>query len=156
MPELDQKLLDHFLNPRNVGEIENPDGFGSALNPVNQYMTNIYLLVKDGLIKDIKFKTFGCVVTIATASALTTLVKGKALGEIIDRNDPLNNLLESIENELGAVPEKNWHCPPVAVQALLNALVDYYQRISDQQHVQRLEKMLEEIHCYFEDGLKAK
>ena len=156
MTELDQKLLDHFLNPRNIGEIDKPDGYGRAVNPVNEYFTDIYLRVKNGIIDDVKFKTFGCVVTIAAASALTEIVKGKSVDEIIDSKDTLGNLLKSIHHELGAVPEKNWHCPPVAVQALMIALVDYYQKMSDLQHVQRLKKMLEEVHCYIEDERKAK
>ena len=106
MTESDQKLLDHFMNPRNVGVIENPDGFGRALNPVNQYLTDIYLRVKDGCIYDIKFKTFGCVVTIAAASALTTGVKGKSLSEIIDNNSSLKILFKLIETKLGVVPKR--------------------------------------------------
>ena len=156
MTELDEKLLNHFLNPRNIGDIDKPDGYGRAVNPVNEYFTDIYLRVKNGIIDDVKFKTFGCVVTIAAASALTEIVKGKSVDEIIDTKDTVHNLLRSIHNELGAVPEKNWHCPPVAVQALLNALVDYYQKMNDQQHVLRLEKLLEEVHCFFKDGQKAK
>jgi nitrogen fixation NifU-like protein len=152
MSELDQKLLDHFLNPRNVGVIENPSGFGRALNPVNQYLTDMYLQVKDGRIEDIKFKTFGCVVTIASASALTTKVKGKILGEIVDHQDSLKILLELIHQELGVVPENNWHCPPAAVQALLVAFCDYYQKINDERRVRQVEKTLKDVQCYFQDG----
>ena len=156
MTESDQKLLDHFMNPRNVGIIENPDGFGRALNPVNQYLTDIYLQVKDGCIHDIKFKTFGCVVTIAAASALTTGVKGKSLSEIFDRKSSLKILFELIEKELGVVPEKNWHCPPTAIQALLVAFSDYYQKVHDEQRVKQIENMLKDLQCFFEKGLREK
>jgi len=156
MTELNQKLLDHFLNPRNVGVIENPDGFGRVLNPVNQYLTDIYIRVKEGCIDDIKFKTFGCVVTIATASALTTGVKGKSLSKIVDSKSSLKILLELIQKELGSVPEENWHCPPTAIQALLIAFSDYYQKMQDDQRVKQIKNMLKEVQCFFEKGLKEK
>jgi len=154
MSALDQKLLDHFLNPRNTGEIDNPDGYGRAFNPVNQYFTDIFLRVKEGRIDDIKFKTFGCVVTIAAASALTEIVKGKSIDEIIDSKNPLQNLLEQIHGELGVVPKKNWHCPPAAVQALLIAFFDYYQRNKDEKRLKRLIAIQEEIRCLFESGVR--
>jgi nitrogen fixation NifU-like protein len=154
MPELDQKLLDHFLNPRNAGEIENPDGYGRAINPVNQYFTDIYLRVKEGRIDDVKFKTFGCVVTIAAASALTEIIKGKSFDEILESKNPLQELLKSIHKELGAVPEKNWHCPPAAIQALLNAFSDYFQRNKDETRLHQLVVMQKEVQCLFESGLR--
>jgi len=149
MTELNQKLLDHFLNPRNVGVIENPDGFGRALNPVNQYITDMYLRVKDGYIDDIKFKTFGCVVTIAAASALTAKIKGKSLRDIIDSKNSLKMLEELIEKELGVVPEENWHCPPTAIHALLLAFSDYCKRVHDKQREKQIEDMLKEVQCFF-------
>ena len=155
MTELDQKLLDHFMNPRNIGEIDRPDGYGRAVNPVNQYFTDIYLRVKDGIIDDIKFKTFGCVVTIASASALTEIVKGRSVEELISSKNPFQNLLQSLRKELGAVPEKNWHCPPAAIQALLYALTDYFQRNHDQKNVQKLAMIQKEVQCLFENGLPS-
>jgi nitrogen fixation NifU-like protein len=154
MPALDQKLLDHFLNPRNAGEIDNPDGYGRAVNPVNQYFTDIYLRGKAGRIDDIKFKTFGCVVTIASASALTGIVKGKSIDEILDSKNPLQDLLTLIHKELGVVPEKNWHCPPAAIQALLVAFSDYYQRNNDEKRLTQLAAILKEVQCLFESGLR--
>jgi nitrogen fixation NifU-like protein len=153
MTESDQKLLDHFMNPRNVGEIENPDGFGRTLNPINQYLTDIYLRVKDGCIDDIKFKTFGCVVTIAAASALTTGVKGKSLSEIIDNKNSLKILFKLIEKELGVVPEKNWHCPPTAIQALLVAFSNYYHKAHDEKRVKQIDNLLKEVQFFFEKGI---
>jgi nitrogen fixation NifU-like protein len=154
MPALDQKLLDHFLNPRNTGEMDNHDGYGRAINPVNQYFTDIYIRVKEGRIDDVKFKTFGCVVTIAAASALTEIIKGKSLDEILDSKNPLQDLLKSIHKELGIVPEKNWHCPPAAIQALLNAFSDYYQRNKDQKMLKQLAAIQKEVQCLFEGGLR--
>jgi nitrogen fixation NifU-like protein len=151
MTELDQKLLDHFLNPRNVGEINHPDGYGRAINPINQYFTDIYLKVRDGIITEITFKTFGCVVTIAAASALTEIVKGKSIENIIDKKNALHELLSSITQELGAVPEKNWHCPPAAVHALLNAFSDYYQKRKEDIKVKQLNIVQEELQYYFKN-----
>ena len=156
MTETDQKLLDHFMNPRNVGMIEKPDGYGRAVNPVNTYFTDIYIRVKDGCIEDIKFKTFGCVVTIAAVSALTVSVKGKSMKELIESTNPFQHLLDLIQKELRVVPEKNWHCPPTAVQALIIALCDYYHRNSDEYKVKQVENILREVQCFFETELKKK
>lgn len=156
MTEFNQKLLDHFMNPRNVGTIENPDGFGRAFNPVNQYLTDIYLRVKDGYIDDIKFKTFGCVVTIAAASALTKGIKGISLSKIFDSESSLKILFELIEKEIGVVPEQNWHCPPTAIQSLLVAFSDYYQKVHDDQRVKQIESMLKDIQSFYEKGLREK
>jgi nitrogen fixation NifU-like protein len=156
MTELDQKLLDHFLNPRNVGAIENPDGFGRALNPVNQYVTDIYIRMRDGIFSDVKFKTFGCVVTIAAASALTSCVKGKSITEIIDNTSPLQNLLALLQQELGSVPDENWHCPPTAIQAFLIAIADFFQRNNDLVQGKKVEHILYEVTCFFEEGLREK
>ena len=76
-----EKVMDHFMNPRNVGEIENPDGVGLVGNPVCGDVMKITIKVKDGRIEDIKFKTFGCGAAIATSSMVTELVKGKTLDE---------------------------------------------------------------------------
>jgi len=153
MTELNQKLLDHFLNPRNIGEIDHPDGYGRAVNPVNEYFTDVYLKVKNGIIDDIKFKTFGCVVTIAVASALTEIVNGKSVDEIIERKDSLQKLMNLLQNELGEIPEKNWHCPPVAIQALLFALSDYYQRNNDHKSLKYIADIQKEIQCLFKQRL---
>jgi len=154
MTDYHQKLLDHFLNPRNVGDIPNPDGFGKAFNPVNQYETDIYLQVREGRISDIKFKSFGCVVTIAAASALTTQLKGKTLEEIFSNKQPLNLLFIIIQNELEVVPPENWHCPPAAAQAFLLACHDYYKKIHDEHHVIQIVTLLKEVQSYFEKRLK--
>ena len=153
MSEYSKKLLEHFLNPRNVGIIKNPEGYARVENPVNGYTTDIYLRVENEQIQDIKFKTFGCTATIASASALTDIVKGKTLEEIANSGDPLKKLLELLQRELGDVPEKNWHCPPTAIQTLLIAICEYYRKKKDGKNVTGIEKTLTEITRYFEKKL---
>jgi len=151
MSEPNLKILEHFHNPRNVGSIENADGFGRAENAINGYITDIYIKVEDGQIKDIKFKTFGCTVTIASASALTEAVKGKTLEDIVSCSNPVKALMTLITGELGEIPEKNWHCPPTAVHTLLNAIHNYYKKNGDEKKVLELEKIISDIKCYFKN-----
>jgi len=114
-----EKVKDHFLNPRNVGEIKNPDGFGKVGNPVCGDVMAIYIKVKNNRITDIKFKTFGCSAAIATSSVLTEMVKGKTIDEAlkITRND--------VANELGGLPAIKMHCSNLAADALREAIKDY-------------------------------
>ena len=150
MSEPNFKLLDHFHNPRNVGIINNPDGFGRGENPINGYLTDIYIKVENGLIKDIKFKTSGCVISVSSASALTEAVKGKNLGAIVDGNNKAIALIELIKEKLGDIPEKNWHCPPTAVLTLFVAIYDYYKRNGDEKKILELKKLIADIKDYFE------
>jgi len=150
MAEPNFKLLEHFHNPRNVGLIDNADGYGRVVNPINGYLTDIYIKVENGQIKDIKFKTMGCTVTIASASALTEAVKGKTLEEIIGNSDPIETLMELIREKLGDIPDKNWHCPPTAVQTLLSAIHEYYRKIGEEKKVSDLEKLISDIKSHFE------
>jgi nitrogen fixation NifU-like protein len=112
--------LDHFLNPRNIGEIDHPDGYGRAVNPVNEYFTDIYLRVKDGVIVDVKFKTFGCASAIASSSVLTELIKGKTIEEA----EKVTN--KEIAQYLGGLPEQKMHCSVMAEEALTKALENYH------------------------------
>lgn len=154
MSEFNDKLLEHFRNPRNVGVIDNADGFGRGENPVNGYLTDMYIKVENEQIKDVKFKTFGCVVTIASASALSEVVKGKTLEEVIDSRDSVETLIELIKRELGDIPERNWHCLPTAVRTLLFAISDYYRKNNDEKNVERIEKTLDDVQSYFEKRLE--
>lgn len=154
MSELNIKILEHFHNPRNVGLIKNADGFGRVENPINSYLTEIYIKVGEGQIKDIKFKTFGCTLTIASASALTESVKGKTLEEIVGESDPIDRLMSLIEEKLGTIPEKNWHCPPTAIQTLLTAIHDYYEKNREEEKVKKIEKALIDIKLYFRERLE--
>lgn len=154
MSSTNPKLLDHFQNPRNIGKIDNADGFARGENPVNGYITDIYLKVTNDRIEDVKYKTVGCVVTIASASVLSEVVKGKYLDEIIDGIDPFQTLMQSITEIIGEIPDKNWHCPPTAIQTLLTAISDYYRKNKDERNVNKVEKILMNIKKYFKARIK--
>jgi len=149
MSDYNKKLLSHFLNPYNIGIIQNADGYGFANNPVNGYRTDIYIKIENGKISDIKFKTIGCTATIASASALTKIVKNKSLDEIINRENPFENLLDMLINEIGDVPKKNWHCPPTAIKILFIAICNYYENKNDQKDVNKIEKIIKYINNFF-------
>ena len=117
-----EKVMDHFQNPRNVGEIPDPDGVGEVGNPVCGDIMKIYLRVKDGRIEDIKFKTFGCGAAIATSSMLTEMVKGKTLEEAMAVTR------EAVAEALGGLPPNKMHCSNLAADALHKAIADYRRR----------------------------
>jgi nitrogen fixation NifU-like protein len=117
-----QKVIDHFTNPRNMGEIEDADGFGEAGNPKCGDVMQLFIKVRDGRIEDAKFKTFGCAAAIATSSMITEMVKGKALSEL----DAVTN--EAVTEALGGLPRVKLHCSVLAEDALKAALKDYYKR----------------------------
>ena len=122
MPIYSEKVMEHFMNPRNVGEIENPDGIGEVGNPVCGDMMTFYIKVKDNRLEDIKFKTFGCGSAIATSSMITELAKGKTLeqGMKITRAD--------VADSLGGLPPVKMHCSNLAADALHAAIEDYYKK----------------------------
>jgi len=117
-----EKVMEHFKNPRNVGEIEDADGVGRVGNPTCGDIMELYIKVKDGKIEDAKFKTFGCGAAIATSSMVTELVKGKTLNEAL----AISN--RAVAEALGGLPPIKMHCSVLAEEALQSALVDYYQR----------------------------
>ena len=114
-----KKVMDHFMNPRNVGVIKNPDGYGKVGNPVCGDVMEMYIKVENDIIKDIKFKTFGCGSAIATSSMVTELAKGKHVDEAfkITRND--------VADELDGLPPQKMHCSNLAADALQAAISDY-------------------------------
>jgi len=116
------KVMDHFRNPRNVGEIPDADGVGTVGNPVCGDMMSMYIKVEDDRIADIKFKTFGCGAAIATSSMTTELAKGKTLDEAMEitRSD--------VAEELGGLPPIKMHCSNLAADALHEAIKDYTKR----------------------------
>ena len=114
-----EKVLDHFRNPRNVGEIEDADGVGTVGNPVCGDMMSVYIKVKDDRIEDIKFKTFGCGAAIATTSMTTELAKGKTLDEAMEITR------QDVADELGGLPPVKMHCSNLAADALHEAIEDY-------------------------------
>ena len=117
-----KKVMEHFTNPKNVGVIENPDGYGKVGNPVCEDLMEIYIKVDDDVITDIKFKTFGCGSAIATSSMVTELAKGKHVDEAykITRND--------VANELDGLPPQKMHCSNLAADALQEAIKDYKKK----------------------------
>ena len=121
-PVYSEKVLEHFRNPRNVGELENPDGVGVEGNPVCGDLMEIHIQVEDDRITDIKFKTFGCGSAIATSSMVTELAKGKTLDEAlqISRQD--------VADELDGLPPQKMHCSNLAADALHKAIEDYRKK----------------------------
>ncbi len=117
-----EKVMDHFENPRNVGEIENPDGVGQVGNPTCGDIMKIYLKVKDNVIEDVKFKTFGCGAAIATSSMVTEMVKGKTLDEALKISNKM------VAEALGGLPPKKMHCSNLAADALHAAIQDYVNK----------------------------
>ena len=117
-----KKVMEHFLNPRNMGVIEDADGVGTAGNPVCGDTMIIYIKVKNGRIVDIKFQTFGCAAAIATSSMITELAKGKTLEEAekITRDD--------VADALEGLPPIKMHCSNLAADALKAAIEDYRKR----------------------------
>ncbi len=117
-----KKVMEHFLNPRNMGVIEDADGIGTAGNPVCGDTMTIYIKVKNGRIVDIKFQTFGCAAAIATSSMITELAKGKTLEEAekITRDD--------VADALEGLPPIKMHCSNLAADALKAAIEDYRKR----------------------------
>ena len=116
------KVMDHFANPRNVGEIENADGIGEVGNPVCGDIMKMYLKIDGGIITDIKFKTFGCGAAIATSSVSTEMIKGRTIEEALK----LTN--KSVIVELGGLPPAKIHCSVLAEQAVKSAIADYYRK----------------------------
>ena len=116
------KVMDHFKNPRNVGEIENPDGVGHVGNPVCGDIRELYIKVKDGIIVDAKFKTFGCGAAIATSSMVTEIVKGKSLKEALKISN------KTVAEALDGLPAIKMHCSVLAEEALKSAIEDYLSK----------------------------
>lgn len=113
------KVMDHFMHPRNVGEMENPDGVGKVGNPICGDIMEMYIKVKDNVIVDAKFKTFGCGAAIATSSMATELVKGKPIEEALK----LTN--KAVAEALGGLPAVKMHCSVLAEEAFKAAVNDY-------------------------------
>jgi nitrogen fixation NifU-like protein len=114
--------MEHFANPRNVGEIPDADGVGTVGNPVCGDIMKMYIKVKDGIITDVKFKTFGCGAAIATSSMATEMIKGKTIEEALK----LTN--EAVAEALGGLPKVKMHCSVLAEQAVRSAIDDYLRK----------------------------
>lgn len=138
-------VIKHFKHPKNVGKIKNADGIGRAGNLLCGDIMELYLKIKKDKIVDIKFQTFGCVVAVANTSLLTTMVKGKNLEEA------LKITKDDILKKLGKVPPIKTHCSVLALDALHEAIYDYYKRnklsIPEklQKEHERVQQMIETI-----------
>ena len=120
--EYSDRVMEHFMNPRNVGTIEDADGIGQEGNPLCGDLMELYIKVDNGHISDVKFRTFGCGAAIATSSIATEMVKGKTLNEA----QALTN--KAIVEALGGLPPVKIHCSMLAVGALKRAIEDYYEK----------------------------
>lgn len=117
-----EKVMDHFANPRNVGEIPDADGVGEVGNAKCGDVMKMYLKIDNGIITDVKFKTFGCGAAVATSSMATELIKGKPVEEALK----LTN--KAVIEALDGLPAAKLHCSVLAEQAMKAAIADYYKR----------------------------
>jgi len=122
MPIYSEKVMDHFMDPRNVGEIENPDGVGEVGNPVCGDMMTFYIKVDDDHLSDVKFKTFGCGAAIAVSSIVSEMAKGKTLEEARKITPAL------VAEELQGLPKNKYHCSNLGAQALNKAIDNYLEK----------------------------
>lgn len=117
-----EQVMDHFTNPRNMGEIADADGVGEVGNAKCGDIMKIFLKINDGIIEDVKFKTYGCASAIATSSIATEMIKGHSLEEAVT----LSN--KAVVEALGGLPAHKIHCSVLAEQAIKAALWDYYEK----------------------------
>lgn len=117
-----EKVIEHFKNPRNVGEISDADGIGEVGNPVCGDMMTFYIKVKNGVLVDVKFKTFGCGAAIAVSSIVSEMAKGKTIEEA------LKITRDMVAKELGGLPPNKLHCSNLGADALHKAIEDYLKK----------------------------
>jgi nitrogen fixation NifU-like protein len=125
MVSYNEKVMQHFMNPHNVGEIENADGVGQVGNPVCGDMMTFNIKVKDNIIDDVKFKTFGCGAAIAVSSMVSDIAKGKTLEEALKITN------KDVANELGGLPKNKMHCSNLGADALHAAIKDYQKKVKN-------------------------
>jgi nitrogen fixation NifU-like protein len=116
------KVMDHFYSPRNIGELENPDGVGEVGNPKCGDIMKMMIKVNNGIIEDVRFKTFGCGAAVATSSMATELIKGKSLKEAWSISN------KAVVEALEGLPPAKIHCSVLAEQAIRAAITDYYKK----------------------------
>lgn len=117
-----EKVMDHFSAPRNVGEIKDADGIGEIGNPTCGDMMTFYIKVKDDVLEDIKFKTFGCGAAIAVSSMVSEMAKGKTIDEALKITN------KDVANELDGLPKNKMHCSNLGADALHRAIEDYQKK----------------------------
>ncbi|NLJ40328.1 MAG: Fe-S cluster assembly scaffold protein NifU [Clostridiales bacterium] len=117
-----EKVMDHFINPRNVGEISEPDGVGEVGNARCGDIMKVFLRIEDNVIVDVKFKTFGCAAAIATSSMATELIKGKSVDEALAVTN------KSVTEALDGLPPVKLHCSVLAEEAIQKAIEDFKEK----------------------------
>jgi len=117
-----KKVMDHFMSPRNVGEIKDADGIGEVGNPVCGDMMTFYIKVRDNKLDDVKFKTFGCGAAIAVSSMVSEMAKGKTLDEALKISN------KNVAKELGGLPKNKLHCSNLGADALHKAIENYLKK----------------------------
>lgn len=117
-----ETVMEHFMNPRNVGEIDGADGVGEVGNPACGDMMRLYLKIEEGRVVDAKFRTFGCGAAIASSSMLTEMIKGKTVEEAREISN------QAVADALGGLPAVKIHCSVMAEQAVKSALDDYAKK----------------------------
>ena len=132
-----EKVLEHFMNPHNVGEIPDADGVGNVGNPVCGDIMKMYIKVENDIIVDAKFKTFGCGAAIATSSMATEMIKGKSIKEAL----ALTN--KAVATALGGLPPVKMHCSMLAEEAVQSAIDDYLKKTTGKGLEVQKEKYLE-------------
>jgi nitrogen fixation NifU-like protein len=154
MLELSEKIKEHFRNPQNTGEIDNPEGMGAIANPVCGDLTRLYLRIRNGVIEDAKFLSYGCAVTIASASIFTEKIKGKEIDWLLSGTDEevVQRLIGLIEKELGEIPPVKLHCPPATVQVFLEAIAEYLGKEGRAELSSRTKGLIPLISDYYKRG----
>lgn len=147
-----EKVMDHFMNPRNVGEIENADGVGQVGNPKCGDIMKMYLKIENDVIVDAKFKTFGCGAAVATSSMATELVRGKTVEEAL----AITN--KAVAEALDGLPPVKMHCSNLAEEAIHAAIMDYKRRkglVPDDEACEGCSRRCDDVHDHhhgeFED-----
>ena len=135
-----EKVMEHFTNPRNVGEIENADGVGQVGNPKCGDIMKMYLKIENDVIVDAKFKTFGCGAAVATSSMATELIKGKTIGEALK----ITNM--AVADALDGLPPIKMHCSNLAEEAIKAAINDFLYKTGRKNSVETCESCCEK--CY--------
>jgi nitrogen fixation protein NifU and related proteins len=125
MVAYNEKVMQHFINPQNVGEIKDADGIGEVGNPVCGDMMTFYIKVKDNKLEDVKFKTFGCGAAIAVSSMVSQIARGKTIEE------PLKITNKDVADELGGLPKNKLHCSNLGADALHAAIKNYLNKQKD-------------------------
>lgn len=139
-----EKVIDHYTNPRNVGEIEDASGIGKVGNPVCGDIMKIYIKVENNIITDVKFKTFGCGAAIATSSISTELIKGLTLEKALELKNG------DVVDKLDGLPPVKIHCSLLAEQAIHEAIADYYRKegkLTEEEIVKKCNLKKENLAC---------